>query len=229
MGTAETSAPQSPQPHSPLVEVVLGVVQPQPHGHRVALPALREDVVHGSCGGAWVRTWGQSPMPLGREGPGTAGRAPLCPPSLMSGDLSSCPLPHVLAGRHESQEPFLAWLVLLSNMSSVPWVHSVSYGDDEDSLSYAYMERVNTEFMKAAARGLTILFASGGAGLGLGRGCPVPGGPLSPVLCRQVTTVLAAGGSTAGTTRSGPASRPPGGSQGSVQPPGHSQPQPHGV
>ncbi|NXL80320.1 TPP1 peptidase, partial [Leptocoma aspasia] len=66
------------------------------------------------------------------------------------------------AGRHESQEPFLAWLVLLSNMSALPWVHSVSYGDDEDSLSYAYMERVNTEFMKAAARGLTILFASAG-------------------------------------------------------------------
>lgn len=69
--------------------------------------------------------------------------------------------PHVSAGRHESQEPFLAWLLLLSNMSSVPWVHSVSYGDDEDSLSVAYMERVNVEFMKAAARGLTILFASG--------------------------------------------------------------------
>lgn len=66
-----------------------------------------------------------------------------------------------LPGRHESQEPFLAWLLLLSNMSALPWVHSVSYGDDEDSLSYAYMERVNTEFMKAAARGLTILFASG--------------------------------------------------------------------
>lgn len=47
-------------------------------------------------------------------------------------------------------------------MSAVPWVHSVSYGDDEDSLSLAYMERVNVEFMKAAARGLTILFASGG-------------------------------------------------------------------
>lgn len=38
------------QPHSPLVEVVLGVVQPQPHGHRVALPTLCEDVVHGGCG-----------------------------------------------------------------------------------------------------------------------------------------------------------------------------------
>lgn len=68
-----------------------------------------------------------------------------------------------LAGRHESQEPFLAWLLLLSNMSSLPWVHSVSYGDNEDSLSRAYMERLNVEFMKAAARGLTVLFASGKA------------------------------------------------------------------
>ncbi|NXF12553.1 TPP1 peptidase, partial [Smithornis capensis] len=73
------------------------------------------------------------------------------------------------AGRHESQEPFLTWLLLLSNMSAVPWVHSVSYGDDEDSLSLAYMERVNAEFMKAAARGLTILFASGDDGAGCRR------------------------------------------------------------
>lgn len=66
-----------------------------------------------------------------------------------------------LSGRHESQEPFLAWLLLLSNTSSLPLVHSVSYGDDEDSLSRAYMKRLNWEFMKAAARGLTLLFASG--------------------------------------------------------------------
>lgn len=84
-----------------------------------------------------------------------------CPPPWCWRSYPSCPCPDVLAGRHESQEPFLAWLLLLSNMSALPWVHSVSYGDDEDSLSYAYMERVNTEFMKAAARGLTILFASG--------------------------------------------------------------------
>ncbi|XP_043930201.1 tripeptidyl-peptidase 1 [Protopterus annectens] len=70
------------------------------------------------------------------------------------------------AGRHESQEPFLEWLLLLSNMSAIPWVHSVSYGDDEDSLSVAYMERINVEFMKAGARGLTILFASGDDGAG---------------------------------------------------------------
>ncbi|OXB54405.1 hypothetical protein ASZ78_013853 [Callipepla squamata] len=77
------------------------------------------------------------------------------------------------AGRHESQEPFLTWLLLLSNMSAVPWVHSVSYGDDEDSLSQAYLQRVNVEFMKAAARGLTVLFASGDDGAGCRR---VPGG-----------------------------------------------------
>ncbi|XP_078090284.1 tripeptidyl-peptidase 1 [Mustelus asterias] len=69
-------------------------------------------------------------------------------------------------GRHESQEPFLEWLMLLSNLSSVPWVHSISYGDDEDSLSMAYMERINTEFMKAGVRGLTMLFASGDNGAG---------------------------------------------------------------
>ncbi|XP_048393156.1 tripeptidyl-peptidase 1 isoform X1 [Stegostoma tigrinum] len=69
-------------------------------------------------------------------------------------------------GRHESQEPFLDWMMLLSNMSSIPWVHSVSYGDDEDSLSLAYLNRINVEFMKAGVRGLTILFASGDDGAG---------------------------------------------------------------
>ncbi|XP_078418458.1 tripeptidyl-peptidase 1 isoform X2 [Cetorhinus maximus] len=69
-------------------------------------------------------------------------------------------------GRHESQEPFLEWMMLLSNMSSIPWVHSTSYGDDEDSLSMAYMERINIELMKAGVRGLSILFASGDDGAG---------------------------------------------------------------
>lgn len=66
-----------------------------------------------------------------------------------------------LSGRHESQEPFLQWMVLLSNMSALPWVHTISYGDDEDSLSTAYMMRISTEFMKAGVRGMSLLFASG--------------------------------------------------------------------
>ncbi|NXP75341.1 TPP1 peptidase, partial [Ramphastos sulfuratus] len=94
-------------------------------------------------------------------------------------------------GRHESQEPFLAWLLLLTNLSSVPWVHSVSYGDDEDSLSLPYLRRVNAEMMKAAARGLSILFASGDDGAGCRR---LSGGnhtfrPSFPASSPYVTTV----------------------------------------
>ena len=68
------------------------------------------------------------------------------------------------AGLHESQEPFLEWLMDISNRSEVPWVHSVSYSDYEDSLDVAYMNRMNVEFQKAGARGLTFLFASGDDG-----------------------------------------------------------------
>uniref|UniRef100_A0A8C3KHR8 Tripeptidyl-peptidase 1 n=1 Tax=Calidris pygmaea TaxID=425635 RepID=A0A8C3KHR8_9CHAR len=107
---------------------------------------------------------------VGHQGKGKAGlEASLDVEYIMSTGANISTWVFSNAGRHESQEPFLAWLLLLSNMSSLPWVHSVSYGDDEDSLSRAYMERVNTEFMKAAARGLTILFASGDDGAGCRR------------------------------------------------------------
>lgn len=67
-------------------------------------------------------------------------------------------------GLHEKQEPFLEWMVAISNTTQVPWVHSVSYGDNEDSLSVDYMKRINTEFQKAGVRGLSMLFASGDDG-----------------------------------------------------------------
>ncbi|XP_044284087.1 LOW QUALITY PROTEIN: tripeptidyl-peptidase 1 [Varanus komodoensis] len=104
---------------------------------------------------------------VGRQGQGKAGlEASLDVEYLMSTGANISTWVFSTAGRHESQEPFLQWLLLLSNMSALPWVHSVSYGDDEDSLSRAYLERVNVEFMKAAARGLSILFASGDLGAG---------------------------------------------------------------
>uniref|UniRef100_A0A8C8SG18 Tripeptidyl-peptidase 1 n=1 Tax=Pelusios castaneus TaxID=367368 RepID=A0A8C8SG18_9SAUR len=104
---------------------------------------------------------------VGHQGPGKAGlEASLDVEYIMSAGANISTWVFSNAGRHESQEPFLVWLLLLSNMSSLPWVHSVSYGDDEDSLSRAYMERVNVEFMKAAVRGLTVLFASGDEGAG---------------------------------------------------------------
>ena len=69
-------------------------------------------------------------------------------------------------GRHERQEPFLEWLMDISNRSEVPWVHSISYSDNEDTLDVAYMNRINVEFQKAGVRGLTFLFASGDNGAG---------------------------------------------------------------
>lgn len=104
---------------------------------------------------------------VGHQGEGKAGlEASLDVEYIMSTGANISTWVFSNPGRHESQEPFLDWLLLLSNMSALPWVHSVSYGDDEDSLSVAYMERINVEFMKAAARGLTILFASGDSGAG---------------------------------------------------------------
>ena len=40
-----------------------------------------------------------------------------------------------MAGLHEGQEPFLQWMIDVGNTTEVPYLFSVSYGDDEDSLS----------------------------------------------------------------------------------------------
>ncbi|CAN2390892.1 Pro-kumamolisin [Pristimantis euphronides] len=104
---------------------------------------------------------------VGQQGAGRAGlEASLDVEYIMSTGANISTWVFSNPGRHESQEPFLDWILLLSNTSSVPWVHTISYGDDEDSLSVAFMQRINAEFMKAAARGLTILFASGDDGAG---------------------------------------------------------------
>ncbi|XP_059375070.1 tripeptidyl-peptidase 1 isoform X2 [Carassius carassius] len=104
---------------------------------------------------------------VGTQGGGKAGiEASLDVEYIMSSGANISTWVFTNPGRHESQEPFLQWMLLLSNMSAVPWVHTVSYGDDEDSLSDAYMNRINTEFMKAGLRGISMLFASGDSGAG---------------------------------------------------------------
>nr|XP_004650975.2 tripeptidyl-peptidase 1 isoform X2 [Jaculus jaculus] len=104
---------------------------------------------------------------VGKQGRGRAGiEASLDVEYLMSAGANISTWVYSSPGRHEAQEPFLQWLLLLSNESALPHVHTVSYGDDEDSLSSTYIQRVNTELMKAAARGLTLLFASGDTGAG---------------------------------------------------------------
>jgi hypothetical protein len=44
-------------------------------------------------------------------------------------------------------------------------VHSVSYGDDENSLDDSYMTRVDQEFQKLGLLGHTFVYASGDSGV----------------------------------------------------------------
>jgi tripeptidyl-peptidase-1 len=67
---------------------------------------------------------------------------------------------------NEANEPFLEWLIDLSGDPCPPAVISVSYADNEDSVSLSYAIRVNTEFKKGGVRGITFLFASGDDGVG---------------------------------------------------------------
>jgi tripeptidyl-peptidase I len=56
--------------------------------------------------------------------------------------------------------------------AEVPKVFSTSYGEGEFSVSMAYMTRVNAEFQKAAARGISLLFATGDYGVSSQGKCP---------------------------------------------------------
>lgn len=76
------------------------------------------------------------------------------------------------AGLHDGQEPFLEWISAISNDTSPPLINSVSYGDDEPTISKAYMEAVSTQFAAIGIRGVTLLFASGDSGVAGGDDCP---------------------------------------------------------
>lgn len=76
----------------------------------------------------------------------------------------------------DADEPFLAWLTVVSNTTDaeVPKVFSTSYGEDETAeVPSDYADRINVEFMKAGLRGISLLFASGDSGSASDAGtCP---------------------------------------------------------
>merc|ERR1712087_598746 len=80
---------------------------------------------------------------------------------------------------NKENEPFLKWLTQVSQTSDadVPKIFSTSYGEDEDSWSLAAATRLNVEFQKAGARGISLLFASGDEGANCKSGKFVPEGP----------------------------------------------------
>eukprot|EP01062_Namystynia_karyoxenos_P059780 TRINITY_DN511_c0_g1_i3.p2 TRINITY_DN511_c0_g1~~TRINITY_DN511_c0_g1_i3.p2 ORF type:complete len:574 (+),score=210.79 TRINITY_DN511_c0_g1_i3:92-1723(+) len=76
-------------------------------------------------------------------------------------------------------EPFMKWLSQVSQTSDadVPRIFSTSYGEDEGSWSYPAAQRLNVEFQKAGARGITLLYAAGDEGANCQGGKYVPEGP----------------------------------------------------
>ena len=56
-------------------------------------------------------------------------------------------------------------------LSDIPQVISTSYGDDEQTVSYAYAVEVCNQFAVLGARGVTLLFASGDYGVGADGNC----------------------------------------------------------
>lgn len=66
-------------------------------------------------------------------------------------------------------EPFLVFLQTLASTTSVPWVISTSYGDDEPTVDFGYASRMNVEFQKAGVRGVSILYSSGDGGVSGGQ------------------------------------------------------------
>lgn len=78
-------------------------------------------------------------------------------------------------------EPFMKWLAQVSSTSDtdIPKLFSTSYGEAESSWSPAAAQRLNAEFMKVGARGITLLFASGDSGATCKNGKYQPNMPAS--------------------------------------------------
>jgi len=105
------------------------------------------------------------------------------------------------AGRspnNPENEPFLAFLYAVGNDSKPPQVFSISYGDNEGTVEYEYAVRVNSEFIKAGVRGITILASSGDGGVAGSQTTPcIKFIPTFPAASPYVTAV-------GGTTSSSP-------------------------
>jgi tripeptidyl-peptidase-1 len=86
-------------------------------------------------------------------------------------------------------EPFLDWLYLLGNTTDAPFVFSVSYAEDEGSVSLDYSNRMNEEFLKGSARGISFFFGSGDWGVGSAFGECTEFTPMFPADSPYVTSV----------------------------------------
>lgn len=61
--------------------------------------------------------------------------------------------------------PFLSWVVAVSNDANPPYVHSISYGDIEPQDDFSADRRFDDELVKLGARGVSVIVASGDDGV----------------------------------------------------------------
>jgi len=92
----------------------------------------------------------------------------------------------------------VTWSALLNNETTLPYVHSVSYGAQGDDPDSAYQNRLDAEFQKLGVRGVSVMFASGDDGSGCSDGdydgpvndaCDCMMNPSFPATCPHVTSV----------------------------------------
>eukprot|EP01060_Flectonema_neradi_P001654 TRINITY_DN109_c2_g1_i1.p1 TRINITY_DN109_c2_g1~~TRINITY_DN109_c2_g1_i1.p1 ORF type:complete len:531 (+),score=135.70 TRINITY_DN109_c2_g1_i1:44-1636(+) len=65
-----------------------------------------------------------------------------------------------------NQEPWMEFFANVSSATEVPNLFSISYGEGENTLTQDYTDRSDVELQKIAARGITIMSASGDNGAG---------------------------------------------------------------
>jgi len=91
-------------------------------------------------------------------------------------------------------EPFLKFLFDVGNTTAPPSIFSISYGDNEDTVDFDYATRVNVEFQKLGAQGITLLASSGDGGVGGGQ--PTSCTKFIPTFPAASPYVTAVGGTT---------------------------------
>jgi len=80
--------------------------------------------------------------------------------------LASLSQPIPISDYYQNTYSLLEWAQIVNADKNAPWVHTVSYGNDEiQQTSVEYMQSCNDQFMAITSRGITILFASGDQGV----------------------------------------------------------------
>jgi len=93
------------------------------------------------------------------------------------------------APKNPDNEPFLVFVQSLANQTTVPYVISTSYGDDENTVDTDYATRLSQEFSKLGLRGVSVLFSSGDSGVG----CNQSGDKFMPTLPSTLPSITSIG------------------------------------